>query len=210
MLRFSLFGIPITVQPWFWVTLAFLGNALNIRSSDDLLQVALFIIAGFVSILVHELGHALTGKSFGAPTQITLIAFGGYAAFPANAFSRKQDFVVTAAGPFVQAVLGGVMLVALIFIPGLPPLIQSFLGSLVLISLFWAVLNLVPVIPLDGGRLMAAILGPARRHLCLKISMIAAIVIGLLMLQQTGSFLFPVFLGFMAYQNWQELQHYRR
>lgn len=210
MIRFSLFGVPINVQPWFWITLAFLGGALHIRTSDDLLQVALFIIAGFVSILVHELGHALTGKSFGAPTQITLIAFGGYASFPANAFSRKQDFAVTAAGPAIQALLGGIVLGALIFLPPLPSLVESFLASLVLISFFWAVINLVPVIPLDGGRLMASILGPARRHLCLKVSMISAIAIGLLMLQFTGSLLFPIFLGFMAYQNWQELQHYRR
>ena len=209
MIRFSLFGVPITVQPWFWITLAFLGGALNIRTSHDLLQVGLFILAGFVSILVHELGHALSGKSFGAPTQITLIAFGGYASFPANAFSRTQDFLVTAAGPFVQALLGGIVLGVILLTSGLPPLIESFLGSLVLISFFWAIINLVPVIPLDGGRLMASILGPARQHLSLKVSMISAIVIGLLMLQFTGSMLFPIFLGFMAYQNWQELQHYR-
>lgn len=208
MLRFSLFGIPVVIQPWFWITLALIGGALGAHSSDAIMRVMLFVLAGFVSILVHELGHALTGKAFGAPTQITLMAFGGFASFPANAFTRTQDFLVTAAGPAIQLLLAGLVFGLSLFIELPNAAAAYFVTVLIGISIFWALLNLVPVIPLDGGRLMAALLGPARRLQALKISMIAAIIIAALMFRY--SILFPILLGLMAYQNWQELQHYRR
>jgi hypothetical protein len=61
----------------------------------------LFVLAGFISVLIHELGHALTGRLFKAQTAITLHAFGGFAVFPSARFTRWQDFLVTAAGPAV-------------------------------------------------------------------------------------------------------------
>ena len=58
MTRFSLFGIPITIQPFFWVAMAILGYLGNQGGGDNLLMlVAVFMIAGFLSILIHELGH---------------------------------------------------------------------------------------------------------------------------------------------------------
>lgn len=210
MLRFSLFGIPIVVQPWFWITLAFLGGALRVDSADDFMRLLLFVVAGFVSILVHELGHALTGRHFGAPTQITLMAFGGLAAFPAQAFSRSQDFLVTAAGPAVQILLG-LLLLGLSRIVELPSAHATFfVGALIFISIAWALLNLVPVLPLDGGRLLASLLGPHKRDLALKISMGTAIGVGLLLFLQSGNIIALIFLGFMAHQNWQELKMYPR
>ena len=109
MVRFRLFGIPITVLPWFWITLALIGAG-SLSSADDLFRLLLFILAGFFSVLVHELGHGLTIKKFGAPTEIVLQAFGGFATYPRDRFNRKQDFLVTAAGPAIQLVLGGIAL----------------------------------------------------------------------------------------------------
>ena len=65
MVQFHLLGFPVTVQPWHWAILAFCGGALGIRDPEDLLPVLLFMPAGFVSILIHELGHALTMRQFG-------------------------------------------------------------------------------------------------------------------------------------------------
>jgi Zn-dependent protease len=211
MVRFSLFGIPIEIQPWFWISLLLIGgmSVTDASSADGIIVLCLFVLAGFISILVHELGHALVGRSFGAPTAITLQAFGGYASFPPGAFTRKQNFLMTAAGPFFQMVLGGLFLVFSIFAPIPQTLIADFIGFVIIISFFWAILNLIPVIPLDGGRLMESILGPKRTKLTLSISMMVAIVAAILMFTKTGSFLFPIFLGMMAYQNWQALQHYR-
>lgn len=211
MLSFTIFKIPVVVQPWFWITLGLIGlMSTGVQTPQELTLLALFVLAGFISILVHELGHALTGKAFGAPTQITLMAFGGFAAFPVNAFNRKQDFMVTAAGPLVQALLGLIFLMVLMFLPEPPPLFKAFLYYLTVISIFWAVINLVPVYPLDGGRLVSAICGPSRKVLAIKISMVSAAVLAVLGLVFKIGILFPIFLGFMAYQNWKDLQQYRR
>ncbi len=209
MVRFSLFGIPVEVQPWFWLTLALIGGINDAGTPEGLMRLLLFVLAGFISVMVHELGHALAGKRFGAPTAITLHAFGGYATFPAGRFTRTQDFLVTAAGPAIQLVLGGIFLAIWKFGPEFAPMGARFIRDLTWISIVWAIINLIPVIPLDGGRLMSAILGPRQIQLTLKISMVVAIIAAALLLKFTPSLLFPIFLGFMAYQNWQELQHRR-
>lgn len=213
MVRFTLFGIPVEIQPWFWITLAIVGApyAGGGASQQGILVLLLFVLAGFISILVHELGHALTGRKFGAQTAITLHAFGGYAIFPSARFTRWQDFLVTAAGPVVQIILGVIFL----FISSkagndISPFAKNFLGFLAGVSIFWAVLNLIPVLPLDGGRLLASVLGPSRIELTLKISMVVAIVGAVAMVLLKAGILFPLFLGMFAYQNWQELNHRRR
>lgn len=209
MVRFTLFGIPVEIQPWFWLTLALIGGIGGADTPAGLLALLLFVLAGFISVLVHEFGHALTGKHFGAKTAITLHAFGGYATFPVGKFTRGQDFLVTAAGPAIQIVLGGVFLLLLLFGPAVSPMATTFVTYMAWISIFWAVLNLIPVIPLDGGRLMSSILGPRQIELALKISMATGVIGAVLLYKFTGSILFPIFLGMMAFQNWQEIQHRR-
>jgi membrane-associated protease RseP (regulator of RpoE activity) len=73
----------------------------------------------------------------------------------------------------------------------------------------WAVLNLLPVVPLDGGHLVLSALGPARIRTTLWISFVTAIVaaIGMFLLSGGRSFLFPIFLASFAFENWKALQH---
>ncbi len=210
MVRFTIFGIPVRVEPFFWITLALIGGALNARNSDEVLSLGLFIIAGFISILVHELGHALTARKFGGYSEITLQAFGGYATCTGVQLTRPQDFTVTAAGPFVQIVLGLAVLFSLPYLDHLNSNFYGFLISLTWISLVWAVLNLLPILPLDGGRLLNAILGPQRIRVTLWTTIFTSVVIGILLLKFTTSILFPIFLGMFAWQAWQALGEHRR
>jgi Zn-dependent protease len=206
MVRFSLFGIPVQIQPFFWVTLAAIGGALWADSQQAVLHTALFMLAGFFSILIHELGHALTGRKFGAYSSITLEAFGGYASFSGTRFSRLQHFLVTAAGPAIQILLGIAVWFAIEQLPRLNDDTFYFLRTLRNISLFWALLNLLPVIPLDGGHMLNAILGPKRIKITLRISIVVAILVGLTLFRATGSLLFPIFLGIFAWQAYQALR----
>lgn len=209
MVRFQLFGIPVEIQPWLWVTLAIFGGALDHFTPQFLPFIALFMFAGAFSLLVHEMGHALTIRRFGAPTRIVLHAFGGYALHPAGIFTRKQQFLVSAAGPGLQLLLGGVAWLVQAFAP-LPTAYAEFLFDMLFyISMVWAILNLMPVIPLDGGQMMSSALGHHRRSLALRISMIAAVCIAVLMFVTTKRFIFPIFLGLFAYRNYQELKHFR-
>ena len=208
MIRFSIFGIPVQVQPFFWITLAIIGGAINANSPEAQLRLGLFLLAGFVSILVHELGHALTARKFGARSEIVLQAFGGYAAYSGVRLTRPQSFAVTAAGPAVQIVLGLALLQVLPYLPDLNPNMLYFLKILVWISLVWAILNLLPVLPLDGGQMLNAILGPQRIRITLWTTIIVSVAAGLLALRFTGSILMPVFMGMFAWQAWQALRQH--
>lgn len=206
MIRFSIFGIPVQVQPFFWLTLVLIGGAMDANSPAAILEIALFVLAGFISILVHELGHALTARKFGAYSEITLQAFGGFAAYSGVRLTRPQSFLVTAAGPGIQILLGVVLLLSFRFLPDLPPNIDYFLITLMWISIFWAVLNLLPILPLDGGQMLNAILGPARIKITLWITIIVAIGAAFLIFERTGRLLFPLFLGMFAWQAIQALK----
>ena len=115
MIRFRLFGFPVTVEPWHWAILAFFGGALKIKDSEDLLPVLLFMAAGVVSIIIHELGHALTMRLFGGRhISIVLHGWGGYAISQGAPFSRGQHILISLAGPLLQVACGLLVLIALI------------------------------------------------------------------------------------------------
>lgn len=209
MIHFKIFGIPVRVEPFFWVTLAIIGGAIGASSAAAILQVALFVIAGFISVLVHELGHALTARKFGAYSTITLQAFGGYAAYSGARFSRPQHFVVTAAGPAVQILLGLGLYAAMPHLTGINREAFVFILSICWISIFWAVLNLLPILPLDGGQMLHAILGPQRVRTTLWVTIIASAVAGAYMFLQFHSWLFPMFMAVFAWQAFQALREQR-
>ncbi len=183
--------------------LGFIGMPRNVSGQETMLLMALFILAGFISILVHELGHALAGMIFNAKPYIVLQSFGGYAAFPGTQFTRVQSFIVTAAGPFVQIILGIATFMALAFIPEEKIFFLHFMLTLCYISIIWAVLNLTPVHPLDGGQILFAAMGPRREKLAWQISMVSGIIVGIAMI---SSGIFP-YMGMMVlmmvYQNYQ-------
>lgn len=209
MIRFSLFGIPVEVQPFFWITLVILGGVGGADSTTEIFNIVLFVLAGFISVLVHELGHALTARSFGAHSAITLQAFGGYAAYSGVRMSRWQSFIVTAAGPAIQIMLGLAVLLLTRSISGLSPQGFYFLNILMWISFAWAILNLLPVVPLDGGQMLNAALGPARIKITLWISIIVALGTAFAMFSYTRSILFPIFMGMFAWQAFQALKEQR-
>jgi membrane-associated protease RseP (regulator of RpoE activity) len=211
MIRFTFFGIPVEIQPWFWVIMALLGSGFGKVGStaNEALNIALFVIAGFISIFIHELGHALTGKFYKARPFIVLHSFGGIAAFPGSQFTRVQSFLVTFAGPLVQIILGIATFVVIYFSQGLSDSFQGFLWDLASISIFWALLNLIPVFPLDGGQMLFAAMGPKRRRLALQVSIGVAVLASIAMMVSKAYFMMPVFMLYYAYQNYQELRNFR-
>ncbi len=187
--------------------MAFIGGGLHAANSTDILLVLVFVFAGFLSIMIHELGHALTIRKYGLPAAITLQAFGGYASFPAGKLDRKQSFFVTAAGPVMLFVFGALLIVLApsISIPE-GSLFLPFLRDLIWVSIAWSILNCLPVYPMDGGQMMAAILGPKKQHNVHLISSIAAVIIGIAGYLYLGTILLPIFMALFAWQNWQSYQ----
>ena len=197
MIRFSLFGIPVEVQPFFWITLVILGGAIGADTAADVFRILLFVLAGFIS------------RSYGANVQVTLQAFGGFAAYSGVRMSRARSFLITAAGPGVQIILGLIVFAALPFLGNLNENGAYFLSILMFISFFWAILNLLPVLPLDGGQMLNAVLGPARLKITLWVTIIVSIGVGVAMLFKTSSIIFPIFLGMFAWQAFQALKENR-
>ncbi len=209
MIRFSLFGIPVEVQPFFWISLIILGGTTGADTAAEIFEILLFVLAGFISILVHELGHALTAKAYGANTAITLQAFGGFAAYSGVRMSRGKSFLITAAGPAIQISLGLIVLLLLRALPQMSENGEYFLKTLMFISFAWAILNLLPVLPLDGGQMLNAVLGPARIKITLWVTILVAVGVGIALFKVFGSFLFPIFLGMFAWQAFQALKEIR-
>ena len=126
----------------------------------------------FVSILLHELGHALVARAFGAKPNITLYAMGGLTSYQGARMSRVQETVISAAGPGAGIALGGAVWLATqsLHLAGNPRLLVS---QILWVNIGWSVINLLPVVPFDGGHILAAVLGPRR---ALTTAVVSAIV----------------------------------
>ena len=198
-LRFSLLGIPVFVNPMFWAMSAFMGW--NVVTTPGLGPICLLIwIASiFVSILIHELGHAIFAKAFGWPPQIFLYHMGGLAVYqPYSGHTTGKNIAISFAGPAAGFLFFGLIKVAefvlvhLQFIPGstgfffmpydqflfefnqamqVVPIANQTerytiftLETLGYINFFWGLVNLLPVLPLDGGRICEAVCDQLNKH----------------------------------------------
>ncbi len=129
--------------------------------------------------LIHELGHALVARSTGAEASISLGFMAGYTSFrPSHPLSTGQQMAISLAGPLTQIVASLIILVAL----GANPLSHESLRSIPALAIWWSgliigALNLIPVLPLDGGHLVLALIEPLTKERSMKIMAIASLVI---------------------------------
>lgn len=171
VLRFRLLGFPVEIQPGFWLLAVFLG--MDIAKSAA--QFAVWVAVVLTSFLVHELGHATLARAFGQSPRIALYMMGGVTAWtPTREIGRWRRIVVTFAGPVAGFLLGG-LAGAGYYLAGRSHgtgLDAFALHWLLIANLFWSALNLAPVLPFDGGQIMAAALGPDRRKLAASLSLV--------------------------------------
>ena len=118
----------------------------------------------FLSVLLHELGHALVGRMRGVTVEsITLFIFGGIAQARDEARRPLDEFLLTAAGPLASLALAGLFLGARIAAEAVaaPPPVVTVLGFLALLNFILAIFNMIPGFPLDGGRIFRSIVWAA-------------------------------------------------
>lgn len=155
-LNFDLFGTPVRVHPLFWLLTVILGwNALD--SANPFLNLFIWVVSVFLSILLHEFGHIWMGRAFNSDGYIVLYSFGGLAIGSSDVRYRWQKVLVSLAGPAIQLLLygalrGGLYLAGPAWIVRQPDGVLNFLDQMLAINLFWPLLNLLPVFPLDGGQ----------------------------------------------------------
>jgi Zn-dependent protease len=233
-LKFSLAGIPVRVHPLFWLLAVFLGSG-----SGDIIQILTWVFVVFASILIHEIGHALAFRSNGQDSNIVLHFAGGLTipetvsiggSVSNVSLSPNQQIFISLAGPFAGFIFAGLVIGGVIFsggtiaisllfgfipIPQLTSLpfgdnaVRLLIVMMLWVNVFWGLINLLPVFPLDGGQVARNILiqydpfGGGRKSLWL--STIVGAVIALAALLLLSSIYMAFLFGLLAFQSWQSL-----
>jgi len=199
--QFRVGGIPVRVDPTFFVIIVILGFD---PRNPQLTFIVSWVAIAFVSVLLHELAHAVAFRRFGVQPNVTLYGMGGLTS-GSGELTPMQSMAVSAAGP-----------VSVLVLIGLPALwlrsqgtITSYEGRVILsqiiwINVGWSLLNLLPMLPLDGGNITRSLLdmvtrGKGRRP-AEVLSVIAAVAIGLVALSIQQPFL-VMLAGLFAFMN---------
>lgn len=219
MLRFALLRVPIIIHPSLWLILLLFSLLAEQSTEWHIVHISTFMAAGFICLLVHEMGHALVGQFLGGGrAQVYLAWLGGSCWNPDAKLTRVAGLLMTAAGPLANILLGIAALVTLYLVVGgadayaecingsyehdciLSTGCLCFLRNLGVISLFWAAFNLLPIYPLDGGQLCAGLMKSMR--LVLSISIVSALVMFLVCLV-LGKWVLMFFFIALAYFNYK-------
>ncbi len=187
VLAFRLFGVPTEVHPGFWVLPLYLG----LRADPTVASMLSVVGVVLVSVLVHEFGHAALARRFGESPRISLHMLGGTTSWrPTSEMSRGRRAIVSLAGPGAGFALG---IAAWVFSMALSgenrgaeeaPASQTdrILAMTVWVNFVWGAVNLLPVLPFDGGQVLSAALGPTRQRLTATVSLLFGLAVALFML----------------------------
>lgn len=205
-------------------------------SQGGAVEVFIWVFAVFFSILIHELGHAFMMIRFGEGARVVLYGMGGLAIPERNDsfFSRpvSRDMVrqvlISAAGPgagfLLAALILGILAVVpttgfvvsrIFFVIPFPMVmgienqaVNSLVNAMLYINIFWGIVNLVPVFPLDGGQISRALFthydGWDGTRKSLWLSVVCGAILAVMGL--SISFFITIMFGLLAYQSWQMLQ----
>ncbi len=246
-LHFRAFGIPVRISPWFWLA-AFILGYLSAGASQPI-AVLIFMAVMFVSILVHELGHALLMRKFGYDPHIVLYHFGGLAireqrrypgGFSGDFAPRsrrnesRESILISLAGPAAGFLLAAATVMLVFAAQGrvefvfrfpdfwavdlreeTPAAIYYLVSFLLFINIFWGLMNLLPIFPLDGGQVARELLSTRDPHTglvqTLQLSIGVAIVVALFLFFSPGSDNFGAMMfGGLAISNYLMLQQVGR
>jgi len=220
-IRFVLFRIPVTVSPFFWILACILGYMWSKHGSGiDAFAFIAVVLAVFLSILVHEMGHALVVRYvFGAIPVIILQGLGGITIYDRYYYYRNPgswgQIFISFAGSLAGFMLSALCLLLVMFVfaeqseDQEPNYLSFFLIAMFVIGVFWGILNLMPVYPLDGGQIF--------REICLMISprngmnasLVVSAAVGIMITLLSlgiGEPLIALMFGVLAYQSIQKLQ----
>lgn len=237
-LNFTLLGIPVRVHPLFWLIAVLLGR------SRDPVMLLIWVGVVFVSILVHEFGHALCAQLVGwPPLRVILYSFGGLAVYQPTYRNPYCRIGVSFAGPGAGFIFAVVILLVLgvfgylpVFHFGIPKTVPSsehwlfiteyfsifstqpiegenlhrLVLTLLYVNIFWGLLNLLPIYPLDGGQIARELLTlneprDAERQ-SLQLSILVAVIMCVLSIAVWQRTFLALLFGYLAYNSYQALQ----
>lgn len=199
--------IPISIYPFFWFLAAIIGwmNTFNVVAT------ILWTIIIFFSVLIHEFGHALTAIFFGQKAQIDLVGLGGVTQRRGPKLKLWQEFFIVLNGPIAGFILCLVAYQLKTFLDTrqVAPIWTYLLTVTYSVNLFWTFVNLLPIQPLDGGRLLSIILealfGLKGAKIALFVSIILSAAIGVFFFSIQAFLAGALFLllTFESYRSWK-------
>lgn len=168
----SIRGIALYVHATFLLLLAWvaIGTYQTSHSTSAALNGVMFVLVVFATVVLHELGHALTAQRYGVKTRdIILLPIGGVARLERMPKDPKQELIVALAGPAVNVVIATLLLLVLGVTGGIPSMVETtrvgdtfhfrtFLAQLIAVNVWLVIFNLIPAFPMDGGRVLRALL----------------------------------------------------
>lgn len=180
----------------------------TLNSEQGWAGLVVWVAVVFQGILMHELGHAIAGRAFGREPRIELIALGGLTWWEQREpLSPGRSIAVSFAGPAVGIAIGLAAIAALDPVGGAKDSLARYtLSSLIYVNLGWGLLNLLPVLPLDGGNIVAASLewiSPKRGRLLacyVSFAVIGLLFIATVQFKQYPATILLVLLGFSTFQ----------
>jgi stage IV sporulation protein FB len=227
---FNLFGIPVRIHPFFWIITLLLG-----ANKQGVPEILIWVAAVFVAILIHELGHALVIRAYGYRPWIVLYGMGGATMhdtagnYRSRANTPLGQISISFAGPAAGFLLAGVLLAALLlagygeqiyfvwYLHILPYWLEytrlaELVNDIFFVSVFWGLINLLPIYPLDGGQIVREILlymNPQEGiRQSLMLSILTAGLIAAFGLIKMQSFFMCLMFAFLAYESFTALQAY--
>ncbi len=200
--------IPIIIHPLFWLVAFFIGWVWTMSLTWALLCVVVILF----SVIFHELGHALTAMLFKQKTRIELAAFGGFTYREGRKLKLWEEFVVVLDGP-----LAGFLLFLIAFfvyknVAITTPWLLFVVKFTFFANLFWTVINLVPVLPLDGGHLLSIVLEAIFGFKGVKIAIITGLVIAVgisIFFFAIGMFLVGALFLILTFESFRSLRYYK-
>jgi Zn-dependent protease len=229
-LNFPFFGVPVRVSPWFWLATLILGYSL---ADQDPKLLFIWIVAVFISILIHEMGHAVAMIYYGEYPRVVLYMMGGLAISSGGSRSSREQIIISFAGPAIQLLLAALCIV-LVRVAGYdypskipfwnsdwfdptgtgnpwPPYdnLNNFLHFMLVINVLWALINLLPVYPLDGGQIARSLLFIWNPREGIRQSLMLSIVVGGLAAVygiSQGETYMGILFALLAYDSFQTYQ----
>lgn len=202
-------GIDVKIHLTFLLLLAWIAIVYyQAGGRDAAVEGLVFVLLIFGCVVLHEFGHALTARAFGIQTpDITLLPIGGVARLQRMPDKPWQELVVALAGPLVNVIIAGALLLYLGRDVDLGTMAHpedvkvSMVVKLAVINVWLAVFNLIPAFPMDGGRVLRALLAMVMSYstatqVAASIGQFVAILLGF-----AGLFLSPllIFIALFVY-----------
>jgi len=210
--RFQVIGFTVNVQTGFLFICGFF-LLVGLTHNDPLWDPISFCIVMFVSILLHELGHALMCRRLKVPVigNVEIHGFGGHVTHRRS--TAMNQLKISLAGPGAGLAFGLLWLFPYLYID-LPPVVSVIVWHILWINIGWSLINLIPMKPLDGGNALHSVLelytNPGRAD---YVTAIVGFVLGILIAAagwRTGRTFLGLIGVYVAFANAQAIQHSQR